>query len=67
MRSSKQRPAPPREAAAKHPPAVPWTATRCDTGPARKLTVDRAGPKLVRRYLPRGLPLSTDAGAEVSR
>lgn len=63
MRSSMQRPA----AAADHSPAVLLTAMRGDTGESRKLTADRAGPKFVPCYLPRGLLLGTDAVGEVSR
>jgi hypothetical protein len=67
MRSSMQGPASPRATAVKHAPAVLLTATSGDTGRVPKVAVDRAGPNLVRRFLPRELSLGTDAVAEVSR
>ena len=67
MRSSIQRPASPRAAAAGHPPAVPLTAARGNSGRVRELTADRAGLNLVTCYPPRGLSPGTDAVAEVCR
>jgi hypothetical protein len=67
MRSSMQRPASPRAAAAGHPPAIPLTVARDTSGRAPELTADEAGLNLVRCYLPHGLSLGTDAVAEVSR
>jgi hypothetical protein len=67
MRSSLQRPASPRAAAANQPPAVPCPAAGGDTGRSRKLTAGNAYQNLVTCYLPRGRSLGTDAVLEVFR
>jgi hypothetical protein len=67
MRSSLQRPASPRAAAANHPPAVLCPTAGGDTGRPRKLTADNADLNLLTCYLPRGRSLGTDAIVEVLR
>jgi hypothetical protein len=57
------RPSTPPRAAAKHSPAVLWTATTGDTNWPLNPTADRAG----RNPAPCCLSLGTDAIAEVSR
>jgi hypothetical protein len=67
MRSSLQRQASPRAAAANQPPAVPCPTAGGDTGRSRKLTADNADPNLATCYLPCGRSLGTDAVVEVFR
>ena len=67
MRSSLQRPASPRAAAANHPPAVPCRTAGGDIGRSRKLTAGIADLNLVTCYLPRGRSLGTDAIVEIFR